>query len=86
MNTPYGCASNECGQVHVQAAGGQSMAIQPEEFDIPVVDYAFEDVTTPRSRIDQMATAGGFTATKLAMARDILRDMKAELDAVGGDY
>ncbi|MDP6188667.1 MAG: hypothetical protein QF699_05010 [Candidatus Poseidoniaceae archaeon] len=61
------------------------MAIQPEEFDIPVVDYSFHDVASPRSLIDQMATAGGFTATKLAMARDILRDMKSELDAVEGD-
>ncbi|MGB1549030.1 MAG: deoxyhypusine synthase family protein, partial [Candidatus Poseidoniaceae archaeon] len=37
------------------------------------------------SLIDQMATAGGFTATKLAYARDILKDMKAEIDEVDGD-
>ena len=51
------------------------MAIQPDDFDITVVDYAFNEVSTPRSLIDQMGQAGGFTATKLSMARDILRDM-----------
>jgi len=61
------------------------MAIQPDDFDVPVVDYAFSDISTPRSLIDQMASAGGFTATKLATARDILFDMKKELDNVNGD-
>ena len=61
------------------------MAIDPESFDVPVVDYDFSALTTPSSLIDQMATAGGFTATKLATARDILRDMKSEIDAVEGD-
>ena len=61
------------------------MAIQPDEFDVPVVDYAFQDITSPRSLIDQMATAGGFTATKLSMARDILLAMKNEIDDVKGD-
>ena len=61
------------------------MAIQPDDFDIPVVDYAFNEVSTPRSLIDQMGQAGGFTATKLSMARDILLDMKKQIDAVNGD-
>ena len=32
-----------------------------------------------------MSSAGGFTATKLALARDILKDMKTEIDGVSGD-
>ena len=47
------------------------MAISPDDFDIPVSDYDFAKITNPGSLIDQMAKAGGFTATKLATARDI---------------
>ena len=61
------------------------MAIDPKDFDIPVKDYAFSDVTSATSLIDQMAKAGGFTATKLATARDILLQMRNEADAVDGD-
>ena len=56
------------------------MAIDPESFDEPVKDYDFSSVSSPGSLIDQMATAGGFTATKLAYARDILVEMKKEID------
>ena len=55
------------------------MAIDPDSFDIPVKDYDFSNVDTPKSLIDQMAKAGGFTATKLAYARDILLDMEKEI-------
>ena len=51
------------------------MAIDPDEFDIPVQDYDFSKATQTTSLIDQMAQAGGFTATKLSTARDILLDM-----------
>jgi len=61
------------------------MAIDPNDFDIPVKDYAFGEVTDSASLIDQMAQAGGFTATKLATARDILLQMRQEADAVNGD-
>ena len=61
------------------------MAIDPNDFDVPVKDYAFNEVTNPSSLIDQMAKAGGFTATKLATARDILLQMREEADAVDGD-
>ncbi|MEC8264271.1 MAG: deoxyhypusine synthase family protein, partial [Candidatus Thermoplasmatota archaeon] len=61
------------------------MAIDPDQFDVPVVDYDFRAATTPRGLIDQMASAGGFTATKLAMARDILNDMHQDLTAVEHD-
>ena len=54
------------------------MAIDPDSFDIPV-SYDFSNVDTPKSLIDQMAKAGGFTATKLAYARDILLDMEKEI-------
>ena len=62
-----------------------AMAIDPDQFDVPVVDYDFTAATTPRGLIDQMASAGGFTATKLAMARDILKDMHQDLTAVEHD-
>ena len=61
------------------------MALSPDDFDVPVRDYKFAEITSPSSLIDQMASAGGFTATKLATARTILKDMKAQLDAVNGD-
>ena len=61
------------------------MAIDPNDFDIPVKDYAFSEVKGASTLIDQMAKAGGFTATKLATARDILLQMRQEVDAVDGD-
>ena len=61
------------------------MAVNPDAFDVPVVDYDFTKATSPRSLIEQMARAGGFTATKFALARSILNDMRSESDAVGGD-
>ncbi len=45
-----------------------------DDFDVPVEDYDFGSVEDVGSLIDQMSRAGGFTATKLANARDILRD------------
>ena len=61
------------------------MAIDPNDFDVPVKDYAFSEVSDASTLIDQMAKAGGFTATKLATARDILLQMRQEVDAVDGD-
>ena len=40
------------------------MALSPDDFDVPVRDYKFAEITSPSSLIDQMASAGGFTATK----------------------
>ena len=62
-----------------------NMAIDPESFDEPVKDYDFANLTDTKSLIDQMAIAGGFTATKLAYARDILKEMRREIDSVNGD-
>ena len=72
-------------QVHVQDRFGYIMALSPDDFDVPVEDYDFTTITSPKSLIDQMAKAGGFTATKLAAARTILIDMKAQLEAADGD-
>ncbi|MGB1818321.1 MAG: deoxyhypusine synthase [Candidatus Poseidoniaceae archaeon] len=51
------------------------MTIDPSNFHEVVQDYEFGPITSPKSLIDQMSTSGGFTATKLAKARDILREM-----------
>jgi deoxyhypusine synthase len=61
------------------------MAIDPNDFDVPVKDYAFSELKGASTLIDQMAKAGGFTATKLATAREILLQMRHEVDAVDGD-
>ena len=61
------------------------MAVDPEAFDVPVMDYDFSKATTPRALIEQMAQAGGFTATKFAEARTILADMRSTIDAVDAD-
>lgn len=61
------------------------MAMTPEDFDQPVVDYDFSKATTPRELIEQMASAGGFTATKFAEARTILNDMNTTIQSVDGD-
>ena len=45
-----------------------------DDFDFPVEDYDFSKITDSRSLIDQMGRAGGFTATKLARGRNILRE------------
>jgi deoxyhypusine synthase len=59
----------------VKVAGRQAvpMPLDREDFDVPVEDYDFSQIGSVASLIDQMASAGGFTATKLAHARDILR-------------
>jgi len=65
------------------------MSIDPESFDAPVKDYDFSAIAdgdnAVHSLIDQMATAGGFTATKLATARTILADMKQQINAANSD-
>ena len=43
-----------------------------DDFELPVEDYDFSKVSDVGSLIDQMSRAGGFTASKLARARDIL--------------
>ena len=53
------------------------MAYSEDDFDVPVQDYDFAGAGEVRSLLDQMALAGGFTATKLSHARDILRDAMA---------
>ena len=45
-----------------------------DDFSAPVEDYNFSAIEDVRSLIDQMGRAGGFTATKLAHARDMLSD------------
>ena len=45
-----------------------------DDFDIPVKDYDFSRITDVSSLIDQMKESGGFTATKLAKARDLLKN------------
>ena len=45
-----------------------------DDFSVPVEDYNFSAIGDVRSLIDQMGRAGGFTATKLANARDMLSD------------
>lgn len=54
--------------------------VDPEDFDTPVRDYHFSSSLSTDGLIDQMADAGGFTATKLALARDVLKDMFTALD------
>ncbi len=54
-----------------------------DDFTAPVEDYDFTATGDVRSLIDQMGRAGGFTATKLAHARDVLRDSIAKSDRDG---
>nr|AIE98949.1 deoxyhypusine synthase (dys1) [uncultured marine group II/III euryarchaeote KM3_102_D05] len=54
--------------------------VDSSEYDLPVEDYDFSTLTDAKSLIDQMSTAGGFTATKLALARDLLKEMFQALD------
>ena len=54
--------------------------VEPNDFDLPVEDYKFSSITSPSTLIDQMAKAGGFTATKLATAREVLISMFKGLD------
>ena len=58
-------------------------AYSRHDFSAPVEDYDFDSVDTPRDLIDQMARAGGFTATKLAHARDILSESMAKTNDDG---
>ena len=54
-----------------------------DDFDVPVEDYDFGSVDSVGSLIDQMSRAGGFTATKLASARDILRESMESVSEEG---
>lgn len=54
-----------------------------DDFDVPVEDYDFSQISDVGSLIDQMARAGGFTATKLARARDILQHAIARASGDG---
>ena len=54
-----------------------------DDFEVPVEDYDFSRVTDVGSLIDQMSRAGGFTASKLARARDILREAISISDREG---
>ena len=49
------------------------MAINPDDFDKPVKDYQFDKLIAVNELINSMSNAGGFTATKLAHARDLLK-------------
>ena len=51
------------------------VSYDPESFDRPVRDYAFNDIDSPARLFDQMSEAGGFTASKLARAKEILSSM-----------
>ncbi|MDP7002347.1 MAG: deoxyhypusine synthase [Candidatus Thalassarchaeaceae archaeon] len=55
----------------------------PDEFEVPVEDFDFSATSDVRSLIDQMGSAGGFTATKLARARDILREAIVKVEQEG---
>ena len=50
----------------------------PRDFKDPVLDYNFNQIQNTSDLIDQMSEAGGFTATKLAKARDMLSKMFQE--------
>ena len=50
----------------------------PSDFKDPVLDYNFNQIQNTSDLIDQMSEAGGFTATKLAKARDMLSKMFQE--------
>ena len=50
----------------------------PHDFKDPVLDYDFNKIQNTSDLIDQMSVAGGFTATKLAKARDMLSKMFEE--------
>ncbi len=54
--------------------------VNPDDFDVPVKDYDFATTGEVRPLIDQMSAAGGFTATKVALARDVLKQMFEGLD------
>tara|TARA_B100001123_G_scaffold394911_1_gene476027 strand:- start:287 stop:1279 length:993 start_codon:yes stop_codon:yes gene_type:complete len=54
-----------------------------DDFDVPVEDYDFAKITDVGSLIDQMGRAGGFTATKLARARDILQHATSRVGEEG---
>ena len=49
------------------------MAINPDDFNEPVEDYNFDKIKSVTSLFDSMSNAGGFTATKLARAKELLK-------------
>ena len=56
------------------------MAINPDDFDKPVQDYQFDKLIAVNDLINSMSNAGGFTATKLSKARDLLKSQFNQLE------
>ena len=69
--------------MEVLVRGLVHMSIERDDFDAPVVDYSFSEIDGVSSLINQMATAGGFSATKLAHARDVLAEAMAKSNQEG---
>jgi len=69
--------------VEVLVRGLVHMSIERDDFDAPVVDYSFSEIDGVSSLIDQMASAGGFSATKLAHARDVLAEAMVKSNQEG---
>ena len=69
--------------MEVLVRGLVHMSIERDDFDAPVVDYSFSEIDGVSSLIDQMASAGGFSATKLAHARDVLAEAMVKSNQEG---
>ena len=69
--------------MEVLVRGLVHMSIEREDFDAPVVDYSFSEIDGVSSLINQMASAGGFSATKLAHARDVLAEAMVKSNQEG---
>ena len=63
-----------------ESGEGIVSAYSRDDFTAPVEDYDFQKMNDVSSLIDQMSKAGGFTATKLAHARDILKISTGKTD------
>lgn len=61
------------------------MAYKRDDFNRPVRDYDLRSTETISDLLRQMESAGGFTATKLIQARNILQNAISEIKASGSE-
>ena len=86
MNFTIEIFNNKSTDIRYAGANAHStMAYERDDFDRPVQDYDLRTTETISDLLRQMEAAGGFTATKLIEARNIIQDAIAETKDSAGE-
>ena len=85
-----GCTNSSAGTIEPTARAtfmaryrGSTVPVDPDAFDVPVVDYDFSKATTPGALIEMARR--GLHGHEVCRGRSILNDMRSTINAVDGD-